>query len=403
MKLIFPLILISFHYSYSIAQNIQQYYSLDTIINFSYEQIPVQNIRRSTQLTASKKNVYLAFDIKNKADTQIILKVNQSNYSIKKIKYKLPDIVLKNWIKNISAFTQIGDSLFALSFHKTLLVYKMSLQSNTLDFVSYIELNASPKYIKLTSNYLFACDIYKRDAKHPSNNATIVKYDAKNDYKFLKKHEIDFDHVEFAYFFPNHWIDINENVILVSNTSSYKINVYNHEFKKLSTFEKFPKEWVSMDSEILKRLNKKIPITEPVVMIDSLATYNDKIINRITDVQGVNDSIYFICWYDYDSTSKRSIRYVDFFKLNNNQLINIESNIADKFYHRMDSAIASKNDYPLMFWNYNSYIGDNRIIVFREYAPIQYTNRPWYIITKELNSYYEKNNPMPSIFIYKFN
>lgn len=404
MKL-FKLIILFFVYVNVDGQTIQHLVSLDTIISFTNEQIPSHDIRGSTQITSSKNYIYLASDIRGKVtNTQTIFRINQVSHKIDELTYQLPQNKTKNEIQHLSAFAQINDTLFALSFHKSIFVLKINSKNpRSLLFDKLIEVNFTCEYLCFTRHFLFAGDIYKRKKNDPESNSFLLKYSISNNFSFEDKFVFDFEQPEFSYFYPNHWIEVNDDVIFIASTHKYRVDIYDHSFKKLSRFEKHPRDWVAMDENVLSRLNNLIPKNQPVLMIDSLSKYNDLVINRLTDFRQINDTVYFACWYDYDSLSKKKIRYLDFYKFEHGELTEFASNTKDLFIERRDTAIAKKTDYPVMFWNYNSYIGNNQIIIFKPFAPVLYINRPWNEIYKDLNKYYEKNNPVPTIFIYKFN
>lgn len=378
------------------SQTIQDKFKLDTLIFLNHKNLTIEKIRKDAIISSTDKYIHIAFS--NNVfgnDTNYIISINKSSYKVSYWSFCLPKEMKTKTLDAIYSFST-NDSIFALGFYQSILVLSTNSE-NQLRIVKLIELEQSCAYLKVIDNKVFAGNIYKK--KDVTQCAVIYKYGINEQYKEVDRFTFNYPCIEFSYFSPNHWIEIDKENIFIAQTCNYSIDIYNHSFKKKGVIETKKKSWIEMDKSILKTLNHQINATQPVQMIDSLSIYNDQFISRVTGIWKFNDTILFIGWFKFDSTLNKTRKHIDVYNLSSNSFL--EENLYDPSMFRRDSAIATKDFYPIMYWNYNLDISNNNLTTLRNYAEIEYINNPWKTIYENEKKYFIKNNPIPTLFIYE--
>lgn len=401
MRRIITLLLFIFFFSWNnkaTAQSIQDQFNLETIIPIKFKGVSIAKLKHDAIISSTNKFIHLAFSYDLfENDTGYILSVNKNTYEVTYSYYILTSEQRKTTYHSLYSFTS-NDTLFALGYFNSIVVLATS-KTNELNILQLIKTEQSCEYLKLTSKFLFGGNLYKR--KEGSKSAMIYKYSRNNLSKSADRFNFDYPCIEFSYFQPNHWIEIDENYIFIAHTCDYKIDLYDLNFQHISQTNIIKKNWVNMDKTTLERLINKIPVTNPVNMIDSLSSYNDKKISRVIGLWKLNENQLCVGWYNFDSSSNRTKKFLDILEIKNNKLIPIKEDLYDQAIFRKDSSLVLKEEYPIMYWNYNSEISNNFIIVFRNTADIDYINTTWKSINENEKKYYKLHNPIPALFIYR--
>lgn len=385
------------------AQNIQKYFCLDTAIQITDKSVSYVNTRRNALLSQTDNNTYVLFTSIDTANQLLLNVINNNNKITSKIRFSFQKEDLNNYHNYISSIT-CNDSLFVISIYRRIIVYKIDWKYLQLTFLKSLPSNTSYDNIYLANDsILFISDIYKHDYDTPNDNSIILKLNI-NTNRVEKKLNFTFKNIEFAYFTPNHWVAFDNNKIYVSQTTDYKIELFNHELEKTGEILSNKTCWKNMDSFTMAKFRMTIPKHHPKIYIDSLSIYNDKLINRLIGVWKFNDSSLLTCWINYDSIQNRTRHFIDIYSQDKSGKYKLlKEDIIDSFMFINDSSIADKNFYPIMFWNNKSNISRNGIVVLKNYANVKYLNESWKLINENEKKYYFDNNPIPTVFFYRKN
>ncbi|MDQ3073127.1 MAG: hypothetical protein M3Q97_07695 [Bacteroidota bacterium] len=265
----------------------------------------------------------------------------------------------------------------------------------------HFSISRTYNFLHISGDYLVMGDCYFYNPKDQANTTAISVYNLRKN-KSQKEIHPEFDHIEFSRFAPNHWISACSDKILFSNTSDYKITIYNMDLKPVDSFTRQLEGWVRMPEQKLQYLRAVIPQQETGMFFDSFSVYNDHLISRVEGAWFLNDTTILVRYYKYDSTANRKLRYFDVYRQRKGVWTLTTSDIIDCPAKIDVEKVVSKANAELMSWNYYTEMGSGKIAVFRGYADIAYLGGTWKEIKISELDYYKENDPLWAIFIYRF-
>lgn len=389
---------------FGFSQELKETVKLDTVIHLN--NLPIKNLSvRSYSLITSDENQYIIYPFsRNKMDTFFFVSINKKDKAIKNFVVYAP--ALKKEIYSPEAMAiSINNSFIVIAYSKKLAFFKLGKANgivNNISFLKAVDVPITYKFLQLNNEGRLTCgSIYNRSRKKSEENSIIDNYLFNGD-TLIKENSITphFDNIEFSHFNPNNWIAANSNYTAVSQTTAYNIVFYNKQGKAAFSINTHKDNWVQVKNDQMKNIRKHVPEHYPSILIDSLKDLNDYSISRIEGIWFLNEHDFFVRYFQYDTASKKKIHFFDQYNIVSDTAYLVKANLMDgKFPIKVEETVTKQN-YNLLTWNYNNYIGNDNIVIFKNYAPIQYLNRTWLDIKKEEELYYRDNAPIPSLFIF---
>jgi len=249
--------------------------------------------------------------------------------------------------------------------------------------------------IKINDNYLFLYRCYNYTGRDTNFKKTeIQKIDINSNKKEILP--LHFDVIEFSHIAPNKWIDISNELIAFSNTTKYKIDIFNKDFNKINEISRIPKNWIDIPVKELNfgyELGKVKSIFPKLMLIDS----SDG--SRIQNICFLSDSILLVSYSPGKSDLKnKKIFCYDLWEYSDNKWQELSfDNI--EFLRLDNSETVSKENYPYSgVYNLPIYLNGSIVLKVR--------NAPPHICFKEEVSYIDLNKNIGNFFKindYKFN
>ena len=210
------------------------------------------------------------------------------------------------------------------------------------------------------------------------------------DFTMLNETQPKFDVIQYSHISPNHWIDVQNNKILFSNTVNYKINLFDNNFKLKDTIY-LPQniDWKSPTKTDIKKIQKQ---QEAISIIFKIGKHeNDK--ERIHGIYWISDSAFMVHIKKGVGNSIESLHYNSFFDIWKNK--NGEWYL-DK-YHLKDknfSEIKLENNEYSLFGCFNSIFTEKYIYNLTFKAPISLQNISTEEYLNQSKIYFYDNDPV---------
>jgi hypothetical protein len=390
------------------CQEIKNHFKLDTLINLNLETNNNININQNLLLSGNSNLILVHYYSRIKTDSFLFCVINKNGFKVKNFRAVSSELKNEIYSSEPSAIS-VNKDFIVLSYFKKIAFFRFVLNNNkeieNILFHKIFNVPETFKFLEFRNDTDLLCGrIYNRSRKNSKENTIIQRYTVSND--SIKLHVTfnpEFENVEFSHFSPNHWISSNNKLIVVSQTTEYKLSFFDYSGNFLFNHIDTKPNWVKLNEERIKKIRSSVPINYAALLIDSLREVNDKLISRIEGVWFLNNDSLVVRYYIFDCISNMRIRYFDVFKLYNSKLELIYSDLQDGKFPLAINEIVSKSNYDILSWNYMNYIGRNQILMLKNYAPINYLNRSWLEIKKEEENYYKENDPIPSLLIFNYN
>ncbi len=387
------------------AQELQNIMKLDTILALNNLPIKDLDVRSNSFVSSNSSHYLLHPSTRSKKDTFCFTFISKKTKQVNHLKVYAPKV--NSGLISSDVFSiGMNDEYIVLGHQERLSFFRILKERKEvvrIDFVKSFDIPAIYKYLKMYNDGRLVCGyIYNSSRKNEQENSLIHYYRFTTD-TLYKQNAVfpKFNDVEFSHFSPNDWIAANNSYVAVSQTTSYHITFYDMQGKEKFSIAPIKRNWVQMSVDRMKNIRKHAPPRYPSILIDSLKNLNDFSISRIEGIWFLNEDHFLVCYFQYDSIGKRKVRYFDKYKIRSDSALLEESDLIDGKFPININEIVTKENYRLLTWNYNTYIGNGNILIFKNYAPISYLGRKWVEIKKEEEAYYKENDPVPSLFIYE--
>jgi len=314
MKCFTLILLYFFALSHSFSQqDIHSFIKLDTLfstgIKIDNEDVVTDNVK----FKLVHDNVWLFYPNWKDNDSIHFLKLNLKTYTKQLINIYVPGISFKILSPNIKNF-DINDSALVILFHNNCFAYfKLKNKNYVFDFIE--PLQYSFQDIRLLPNSRLL--IYNNYNSHPTGNPdkTILHvYNCKT-HKIQASARPHFNNIAFSHFSPNHWIDVNANSIMLSQTSSYRISFFDFNLTKINEFAHSENDWVYADTNYINILEGIKPRISPKDIIDRLSPMEDSV-SRIEAIYTLSPTQLLVRKTPANSKRLNRLRTYDVLKLN---------------------------------------------------------------------------------------
>jgi hypothetical protein len=372
--------------------------SLDTIINTHI--LASQNYQMPLPVCLSNNNLLFYVPPDRETDS---LKIRYYNLTTKAIIIKqiiIPDLTYKVDDPQVSSFA-IEDNSLILHFKSGSLAYFHEMDSTfSLAWMIPFKLpihNAGfqQHHLLLTNaeNYLYG------DPKEMAS-AILCNFDPRSiAIKEIKKLEIK--NIEFSSFPQSKWIDFTNHYTGISQTTDYKIDIYDSDFNKNSTIERNIPGWHHFSDSVMFSLRKQIPRKYLGVLLDSLKKSNE-LCSRVEGINFVNDSI-LVVRYIIGGRENIVARKYDIWKKNSLGWYLSWHDLLDR---KVDSSIVcTKTNYPLFgaFTSYAITSDFKHLVGIRVNPPPFHFNYPYQESYRNIDNYFRTHPPEYFIYQYSIN
>jgi hypothetical protein len=315
------------------SRRIQDFVTLDTIIYLPEK--PTLFIPQFLTISYFNNNITVSYPnkgtLKYKRFIQLF-KINCSDYSTGKIYLDVREEKLKGIKPYFKSLAENEQNLVALS-GQYVLIFKKSDNDSIYPLERFEKLPDYYESVKIFDNNLILTHCYNDGI--PEAN-TLVRIEDINTGKVKKVFHPEFQIPEFTLFAPNHYIEQLHDKIFVAQASAYQVDVYNDRGEKINLIKRDSLKWEQLPAGMINRLRKKVSISNPREMIDSLAIYYDESASFIQQVFSRDDSTLLVV---YKMPGKDKCRYIDFW------LQDPKGEFHLKYDHVVDSAFISDLNY----------------------------------------------------------
>lgn len=394
------LFLCLFIYGLTLAQNEQTHFSKLTVLK---KMVPLSrnfspyDLHSLTMSTFDNHLRFSCYNIKDNTDSVWIYHLNLENFKIDSTVYiieNLSNYFQKYYCKNLSyiAFNQhwtvIGVYGLMYIYDDKNALYKKIEMKESLMFVKFID-----------DNQLLCAWNFNRKNKKNKPSAINLFDVVKGEY--VKSVYPVFDMIQYSQFSPNHWIDATANSILYSQTSDYKIDIYNRELQRVDSIRYQPIVWDKLPLEVERKITKKKLTGAEAIY--TILPY-EKTTSRIRQAHFINDST-ILTYYSipaFDTTQTQPDFAFDLWRRGPNGWKMLHQNLVDRY---ADEELITASNYPLFEDKLNNLVAfsGQYLIAFMSYAPIDPVGLSKKDYKQQCDDYLLDNSPCLVLYVYSLN
>jgi hypothetical protein len=376
------------------GQNVQSIIRLDTIINTGY---PLETEFDKVISNVNKNELWMYIPNWNESDTVTFIKLDLNTNGYDTLSCIIPGLPYKIQSPVAEAMS-ISDKYVLLAFFKSIALFTRS--GNRLVFDKIFPINETYSYYRINGEQVICGKAYNHHPLSEPSKTLLVVYDIKKD-AFVKVLEPAFKNIEFSHFGGNHWIDASASSVLFAQTTEYSIDIYNTALESKGKIKREAKDWNSFNNAVMTRLSKKIPQGSSKVLIDSLTPY-DRTVSRLEGAYFINDSMVLVRYIPQNSFTNNDYRKYDLWQLQSGKWLLVKNDLEDKKFTPAET-MTKDNFYITGGSSVDMFISNGRVIIVRAGSPVDLLGKKLKDARKAEDLYYEKNNPVALVYIYKLN
>lgn len=367
--------------------------SLERVIPFNTS-FPVSETSNLKFTTFNQHLRFCLYEAKNNVDSVWIYNLNLENYLIDSTVYVLDNLssyLKEKYCKSLS--------YIAFNHHWTIIgVYGyMYIYDDKSTLYKKIEMQDPLKFVKFVGDNQLLC-AWNFNTKNKQVKPSAIKLFDVEKGEYQKSVYPEFEMIQYSQFAPNHWIDATANSILYSQTSDYKIDIYNRDFQRVDSILYHPKIWDKLPQEVARKITKQ-KLTG-VDAIYSILPY-EKVTSRICQAHLINDST-ILTYYsipNYDSTRTQPDFAFDLWRRGPSGWHLLHQNLVDRYGE--EELIMSSN-YPLFVDKLSQLMAfsGNYLVAFMPYAPINPIGLTRKAYKEQCDEYLLDNSPRLVLYVY---
>lgn len=390
MKTTLKQIIISFIFLCSVdasCQNIQRFFNLDTIIN-----IPIPNSFKDKIVNTCYNNELWVYIPGKRSDTLDFMVINLENHSIKEVFCPFRSMYFK--ISNPTARDfSLSKNTMCISFsdNSVMVIDRNKYQLKIRELFPTTEYLV---FIQLKGDKLFYAKHYNA---HPLSSATktvLGKYNIKN--RNVKSINPKFDHIEFSHFSPNKWVSFGNQYNVFSQTSSYKIDIYDNELNVIDSIKHIKSDWKKINEDTLDHIiSQKTSAKSLIYLLEPI----EDTLCRIESVYLLNDNILLVSHIPPHQKKNNYSRKIDIWKKGKeNKFSLLKENIIDAKFE--STAIITKDNFPIGLKYHNNVFHNNKLIQWKFGATINPLGLTQSEFENKKDTYYIENDDVYVIKIF---
>lgn len=309
---------------------------------------------------------------------------------------KVPDSILIDERNNIVSIKKTNRYVIVF-FTKYYITFNFSLEKLESSFrsITHFDKDFGQYYVKNDS--LLFC--YKSYNSFSGAKVYISKYKLFENTP-IKHIEPNFDCIALSHFSPNHWIDVNDNYIALTQACDYKVTIYNHDLEPIKTINREITEWKRLNKDTIDIYNNK----RPMQILKDLNFTNSHRISKVEGVWWLNEKTLLIRYYlSEDANLPLSPRYFDVYTFENNTYKLTYSKVIDGGVRLAVNETSTKCNHYLLSWTNECFISKNNYIIMKPTVAIDYFNRNLGDVLNEQSQVMKTKPPYTGIWIYKWN
>jgi hypothetical protein len=215
--------------------------------------------------------------------------------------------------------------------------------------------------------------------------------------KWEREIKLETKGIYFSHLTPSRYLDFHGEHVLHLDPLNYNIQLLDTAGLVLSEF--CPKlNWNSLDSKVDDLLVNGSSVLGGKEVLQILNRHR-KTIDRCQEIVSLNDSIFLVSYYRYDSTKSELTYYIDFYRTNRSEIRPFKLEVLDEI---PDENTMLNAHYPSMHtFNPHCFVG-LKLLIFRDLADISYWGKTINDLGNLEEKYFEKDEGNLGIFTFSF-
>ena len=369
---------------------LQNKVSLDTIITTGFE---MQDMFEN--YSGCLYQQFFWFHVPNweETDSITLVRMNVSSQHFDTIYGIIPSLADKiPWPTSYAI--AVNNKYCAIRFYRSIAIFDVN--NSSLTFRRIFPIIQDFSYCKLQDNRLVLGKSYNFHPLDEPEPVSIAVYDIPSD-KFVNTIYPSIKNIEFSHFHPYHWIDASEHYILLSQTTEYKIEIFDQNLKLVSQISRSVLGWNQFDTGAMRNITKDIPLNNAKMRIEKISPYQDRV-SRVEAAYMLDDSTVLVRYIPPDNKSKKRQRFIDIWKFRQGKWDLLAADLEDS--NLSSKEIVTKNNMRVMGLNNPSYFSNQYLIMLTSGTNVYPFGKKYSDLQKEEDDYYVEHDPILKIYIY---
>ena len=362
-------------FSFGAEESIQDLFTLDTIIT-----IPQSNLYRDKiNLTCFEDEIWI-YTPGKRDDTLDFTVINTKTKACKYLFCPFPSMYFK--ISDPSSTDiSVSAKFITIFMPSDKQLFVIERKKNRIKLKAIIPIKEDLDFLTLKGDELYFAKHYNFHPNTSDKKTMMGKYNLITNQleRFIVP---DFKNIEFSHFNPKHWVDFGDKLNFFSQTTEYKINIYNNNLDCVDSILRFKKDWSATSQD---QLNKVYELkSSSKSLINLLEPFEDEI-TRVEAIYQMNDEFLFVVWIPPFHKKNNYYRKLDVWKKNKEGKFElVKENLLDAKFSLSDTI--TKSNFPIRM-NFNTnYFYSNKLIQWKfgtGVDPLNRTQKEVYALNEE--------------------